>query len=121
MDTSSSPRILFSSDDYLLASPIRDVLRKGGFHVDLASSYQQLEQVWPSLRPEIVLFEVSRPDSIEPATASALRIKRLDASQFIGYLADANLRTFGLTGDAILSRDVTLLPETLRQIYTGKL
>lgn len=111
------PRILLSSDNHRLACPLRDVLLKAGFQVDLASDYHHLEQLWQQMRHDIVLLEVSHPNSVEPATASALRIKRLDALQFVGYLADANLRLFGLTGDAILSRDANRLPEALRKAY----
>lgn len=124
MSTSFSglpPRILFGSDNQLLISAISSALLNAGFHVDGANDYLHLETLWLQLRPDIVLVEVSRPDSIERATKSALRIKQQDARQFIAYLADGNLRMRGLTGDAILPRDPGVLPQALREAFMGKL
>jgi hypothetical protein len=114
----STPRILLSSDNHRLVSPVRNSLLKAGFNVDLASDYGHLEMLWQQLRHDIVLLEVSHPDSIESATKSAIRIKRQDAQQFIAYLADANLQAGGLIGDAIFSRDAHKLPQALRQMLS---
>jgi hypothetical protein len=109
-----SRRILLGSDNHHLISAVSSTLIKAGFHVDTANDYDHLEVFWMRTRHDIVLFEVSRPDSIESATESALRIKRQDARQFIAYLADANLQMSGLTGDAIFSRNLHTLPQALR-------
>jgi PleD family two-component response regulator len=109
-----SHRVLLSSDNHHLVSPLRNALLKAGFNVDLASDYSHLELLWQQLRHDIVLFEVSQSTSIEAATEAAVRIKRQDAQQFIAYLADANLQGSGLIGDAIFSRDADRLPSALR-------
>jgi hypothetical protein len=111
----STPRILLGSDNKQFTSGISNSLLGAGFHVDTADDYAHLESIWRHQRHEVILFEVSHEHSVEPATSAALRIKRQDASQFIGYLADHNLRSSGLTGDAILSRDARLLPTALRR------
>ena len=115
-----SPRILLGSDNRHLISAIRNALLKAGFHVETANDYNHLETLWQQVRHDIVLFEVSHPDSVEPATESALRIKRQNAQQFIAYLADGDLRMSGLTGDAILSRDTNRLPQALREALDEK-
>ena len=117
---SESPRILLGSDNQHLISAVSNALLKAGFKVETANDYNHLETVWQQLRPDIVLFEVSHPDSVEPATKSALRIKRQNAQQFIAYLADENLQMSGLTGDAILSRDTNRLPKALREALDEK-
>jgi|SRR5580698_3074661 PleD family two-component response regulator len=111
----SSPRILLSSDNHRLVLPLRNSLLRAGFNVDLASDYYHLELLWQQLRHDVVLLEVSHPDSVELATESALRIKRQDAQQFIAYIADVNLQASGLIGDAIFSRDAYSLPQSLRE------
>ena len=110
----SYPRILLGSDNQHLISALTNSLLKAGFDVETADDYRHLEALWQQLRHDIILFEVSHADSVESATESALRIKRQHAQQFIAYLADANLRMSGLTGDAILSRDSARLPQALR-------
>lgn len=116
----SPPRILLGSDNQHLISALRNALLKAGFHVETANDYNHLETLWQQLRHDIVLLEVSHPDSVESATESALRIKREDAQQFVAYLADANLRMSGLTGDAILSRDTARLPQALLHALNGE-
>ena len=115
--SNASPRILLSSDSHHLISSVRNALLRAGFSVDLASDYGHLELLWQQLRHDVVLFEVCQPSSIESATESAIRIKRQDAQQFIGYLADASMQMSGLTGDAIFSRDAHKLPQALREIF----
>jgi PleD family two-component response regulator len=114
---SPSLRILLSSDNHRLISPLRNALLRAGFFVDLASDYRHLELLWQQLRHDVVLLEVTYPDSVEPATETALSIKRQDAQQFIGYLADSALQMSGLTGDAIFSRDARSLPKALRDVF----
>lgn len=113
---SPSPRVLLSSDNHRLISPLRNSLLRAGFYVDLASDYRHLEMLWQQLHHDVVLLEVTYPDSVESATEAALRIKSQDAQQFIGYLADAALQVCGLTGDAIFSRDAQRLPRALREV-----
>ncbi len=116
----SQPRILLGSDNQNLISALSNSLHQAGFDVDTADGYIHLETLWQAARHDIVLFEVSQPDSIELATESALRIKRQNAQQFIAYLADTNLRMSGLTGDAIFSRDTNQLPRALREALAEK-
>ena len=112
---SESPKILLGSDNKHLVSAVSNALLRAGFHVDTADNYGHVETLWSQLRHDVVLLEVSHPDSVESATESALRIKRQHGQQFIAYLADGNLRMSGLTGDAILSRDTNRLPQALRE------
>jgi CheY-like chemotaxis protein len=116
----SPPRILLGSDNQRLISGVSHALMKAGFNVDTANDYIDMETLWRQSRQEVVLIEVSHPDSIEPATTSALRIKRQNAQQFIAYLADAALQMSGLTGDAIFSRDTNRLPQALRELISEK-
>lgn len=118
---SQSPRIILGSDNQHLVSAVTTSLVKAGFDVETATNYGHLEELWHKVRHDVVLFEVSHSDSIEPAIESAIRIKRQDAQQFIAYLADANLHASGLTGDAILSRDTSRLPQALREALDGRL
>ncbi|GEM_PF-6949768 len=114
--TQSTPRILLGSDKHRLVIPLRNVLLKARFTVDLGSDYRHAELLWGELRHDIVLLEVSHPRSIESAIATALRIKGRDPRQFIAYLTDSALESSGLTGDAILPRDPERLPRALREI-----
>jgi len=117
---SDSPRILLGSDNQNLVSAVGHALVKAGFNVDTANDYIDLETLWRQARQEVVLIEVSHPDSIEPAINSALRIKRQNAQQFIAYLADTTLQMSGLTGDAIFTRDTNRLPQALREVISGR-
>jgi DNA-binding response OmpR family regulator len=117
---STSPKIVLGSDNKHLVSAVSNALLKAGFHVDTANDYTHVETLWQQVRHEIILLEVSHPNSVESATESALRIKRQNAQQFIAYLTDANLRMSGLTGDAILSRDTNRLPQALHQLLRDK-
>ena len=115
-----SPRIVLGSDNRHLISAVKNALLNAGFNVETANDYTDLETLWQQLRHDIVLFEVSHPDSVEPATESALRIKRQNAQQFVAYLVDKDLQMSGLTGDAILSRDTKILPQALREAIDEK-
>jgi len=68
-------------------------------------------------RYAMVLLEVTGEHAVEPAVAAALNVKRSNAEQFVGYLADANLDTSGLAGDAVLPRSGAKLKERLRQYF----
>jgi CheY-like chemotaxis protein len=117
----SSPRILLGSDNQHLISAVSNALLKAGFNVETANDYTHLETLWRQSRHDVVLLEISRPDSVESATRLALRIKQQDPQQFIGYLADVSLQMSGLTGDAILSRDTAKLPQALRAALEAEL
>lgn len=110
----SPPRIVLGSDNYHLSRAMKQSLHEAGFTVDLAYDYIHLESLWQQHHHEIVLIEVAYHHSIEPAVHTALRLKQQDASQFVGYLADAVLANSGLTGDAVFPRDARHLPEALR-------
>lgn len=111
----TAARILLTSDNHLLVSPLRNALLRAGFKVDVASDYSHLDLLWQELHPEIVLIEVSDIGAVEAATQAALRIKHCDSQQFVAYLADAQLQMSGLTGDAIFPRDAARLPRILRE------
>jgi CheY-like chemotaxis protein len=117
----SSPRILLGSDNQHLISAVSNALLKAGFNVETANDYTHLETLWRQSRHDVVLLEISRPDSVESATRLALRIKQQDPQQFIGYLVDVSLQMSGLTGDAILSRDTSKLPQALRAALEAEL
>lgn len=117
----STPRILLGSDHHRLVIPLRNALLKAGFAVDLGSDYRHAELLWSELRHDVVLLEVSHSRSIEPAIATALRIKGRDPQQFIAYLTDAMLEGSGLIGDAILPRDAERLPHALREVMDNML
>ncbi len=65
-------------------------------------------------RYDLVLLEVSSEQAVEPAVEAALRVKRADAAQFVGYLADSSLSASGLGGDGIFPRNAIKLPAALR-------
>jgi hypothetical protein len=45
---------------------------------------------------------------------TALRVKRGNTGQFVGYLADSTLESSGLAGDAVFPRNTAKLPAMLR-------
>ncbi len=110
-----APRILLGSDSEHLDSSAQEALVQAGFRVDVASGYEQAEQLWNRDRHDVVLIEVSYAISVDPAVQLALRLKRQDRRQFVGYLADPILHTSGLAGDALFSRDSRRLAAALRR------
>jgi hypothetical protein len=115
---SSFPFILLASDSPRTAEGLyRDLLREG-FRVHFAPGYAQIEPLWQQHRHDVVLLEVSNPQSVETAVDIALRLKRRDARQFVGYLADPVLHTSGLAGDAIFPRSPHHLPQALRDHFS---
>jgi hypothetical protein len=113
----SAPHILFASDNHRVAGPLHRSLQQAGFHVQLAQDYYELESLWQQHRHRVVLIEVSSLHSIEAAVDVAMRLKRHDANQFVGYLADPILRTSGLAGDAIFPRNSPHLSQALREHF----
>lgn len=108
-----TPFILLSGDNARTAFPLYLALVERGFRVQFASTYIELELLWQQQRYPIILLEVSDAGSVEAAVNAAMRLKRQDRSQFVGYLADPILRTSGLAGDAIFPRDSGQLAKAL--------
>jgi len=116
-DTSDLPLILLASDELRLASNLQRALRQQRFAVVLAPEYRDLESLAQSHHNAIVLLEVSRHQSVEAAVETAMRIKRSNASRFVGYLADRLLHNSGLAGDGIFPRNAQHLTEALRNHF----
>lgn len=116
-DPEHFPLIMLSGDNARTAYNLHRALRDEGFDVQFAAPYHELEPMWRELRPPMVLLEVSGPHSVEAAVHAALRLKRLDPLQFIGYVADPALHTSGLAGDAIFPRTSDQLADALRRHF----
>lgn len=116
---SVSPSILLASDSARQGSTMHRALQGSGFPIHYAGDYSQLDALLDGGEYDVVLLEVTGAHAVEPAVAAALRVKRANADQFVGYLADADLETSGLAGDAIFPRSVSRLPETLRSFFLG--
>src|SRR5579875_2065574 len=84
------PWILLASDSKDMGRAVGKVLREAGFQVQVAGDYSRLEDAMDERRYDLVLLEVSSEQAVEPAVEAALRVKRADAAQFVGYLADAS-------------------------------
>ena len=112
--TSENPSILLASDRERLGSSLHQALREAGFHVDFAGDYAHLDTHLHRRPFDMVLLEVTGAHAVEPAVATALRVKRANAEQFVGYLADSTLDSSGLAGDGIFPRSAGKLPEALR-------
>ncbi len=105
--------ILLVSDSERHGTLIHRALVQHGFLIEYAGDYSQLDARLNQQKYDVVLLEVTGIHAVEPAVAAALRVKRVDAQQFVGYLADPSLEASGLTGDAILPRNAARLPEAL--------
>jgi hypothetical protein len=116
----SYPPILLASDNSRVAESLHRVLTQAGFVVQLAPSYRAAGMIWEQHRHPMVLLEVSNVRSVEAAVDAAMNIKRLDAGQFVGYLADPILRTSGLAGDAIFPRSIEQLTEAIRNHFESE-
>lgn len=123
---SSVPFILLASDNRRGAEHLHRSLQQEGFTVQLASGYSDLEDhnfeqrdsATLSPHPQgVVLLEVTDPRSVEAAVDVAMRLKRRNASQFVGYIVDPILHTSGLAGDAVFPRSVRHLPRALRDFF----
>jgi len=95
-------------------------LQEQGFSIEFVGDYSQLEAQLHAQPYDLVLLEVTGEHAVEPAVAAALRVKRANAKQFVGYLADASLETSGLAGDAVLPRNATKVPEALRRFIADE-
>lgn len=115
--TTTQPLILLSGDNTRSALLLQHALVEEGFGVELAPGYSELEAQWGQRRYPMVLLEVSGPQGVEDAVDAALRLKRRDPGQFVGYLADPALHTSGLAGDAIFPRVSRQLAKALKRYF----
>jgi len=109
------PTILLASDTGRLGTSLHRVLRDEGFDVHYAGSYSACDGSLHNRTFDMVLLEVTGEYAVELAVETALRIKRGNRAQFVGYLADPSLNASGLAGDGVFPRSTTQLPETLRR------
>jgi len=108
------PLILLASDAEDRGQAVGRILKDAGFRVRFAGEYARLEGAMDEHRYDLVLLEVSSEQAVEPAVEAALRVKRTNAAQFVGYLADPSLSASGLGGDGIFPRAAGKLPGALR-------
>jgi hypothetical protein len=113
----SSPHILLAGDNGKAAESTHQTIARAGFRVQLAQGYSDVDALLAEHGHDVVLLEVSGSHTVEAAVETAIRLKRQDASQFVGYLADPILLTSGLTGDAVFPRAVNQLPQALRNFF----
>lgn len=111
--------ILLASDSERLGSSLHRALSEHGFQVHFAGHYDGLEAHLVRHRFDMVLLEVSSEYAVEPAVEAALRVKRINSGQFVGYLADPSLDASGLAGDGVFPRNATKLPTVLRSFVAG--
>ncbi len=109
-----SPSILLASDSEALGLAIRQTLADEGFLIQYAGNYAQLDASLKDEQFDMILLEVTGEHAVESAVETALRVKRANPGQFVGYLADPVLDASGLAGDAVLPRSPMKLPGKLR-------
>jgi DNA-binding NtrC family response regulator len=107
--------ILLASDSERHGKSVHQLLKEDGFAIDYAGSYSRIEDHLRGKDFDVVLLEVTGEHAVEPAVDAALRVKRTNAAQFVGYLADADLESSGLAGDAVFPRNAEKLREALRR------
>jgi DNA-binding NtrC family response regulator len=110
--------ILLASDSERHGKSIHQLLKEDGFVIDYAGDYSGIENHLDGKDFDVVLLEVTSEHAVESAVDAALRVKRANARQFVGYLADADLETSGLAGDAIFPRNTARLRHALRQFLS---
>lgn len=111
------PSILLASDTDRLGSSLQRTLQEHGFEVAYAGNYAGIQRILSQQSYDVILLEVTAEYAVEDAVAAALRVKRANAEQFVGYVADAGLEASGLAGDGIFPRSTTRLPEMLRKFF----
>lgn len=111
------PSILLASDTDRMGNSLHRALQEGGFDVAYAGNYTGIQRILSRQSFDLVLLEVTGEYAVEDAVATALRVKRANAEQFVGYLADTGLEASGLAGDGIFPRSTTRLPEVLRSLF----
>lgn len=116
----SLPWILLASDSEDRGQAVSRALEDAGFRVQLAGGYSGVEDAMDGERYDMVLLEVTSEEAVEPAVEAALRVKRANAAQFVGYLADARLSSSGLGGDGIFPRSASSLPAALRALVANE-
>jgi len=107
--------ILLASDSERHGKSMHHLLKENGFAIDYAGSYSGVDAHMEGRNFDVVLLEVTSEHAVESAVDAALRVKRANAGQFVGYLADADLETSGLAGDAVFPRNAEKLREALRR------
>ena len=90
------------------------LLERAGFQVEYAGDYSRLDHALQARDFDAILLEVTGEHAVEAAVAAALRVKRVNARQFVGYLADPSLHSSGLAGDGIFPRSPNRLSAALR-------
>lgn len=113
----TAPSILLASDSPRLGTSMCRILEGSGFPIHYAGDYSQIDALLRDRPFDIVLLEVTGTHAVEAAVEAALRVKRADASQFVGYLADPDLDASGLAGDAVFPRSMSRLPDLLRSFF----
>ena len=116
----ASASILLASDSERHGNSIHQLLKEDGFAIDYAGSYSEIEDHIKEREFDVVLLEVTGEHAVESAVDAALRVKRANAGQFVGYLADADLETSGLAGDAVFPRNTEKLRQALRRLLLGR-
>jgi hypothetical protein len=119
ISSASFPLILLASDYPDLAERVYSSLREGGLNVEFAPGYPELESLAHARPNAIALLEISEQQSVEAAVDLALRLKRRNVNQIVGYLADPILHMSGLAGDGIFPRSAYQLPAALRRHFEG--
>jgi hypothetical protein len=109
------PTILLASDTERLGTSLDRALRDEGFAVRFAGDYSGCDAHLREDVFDLVLLEVTGEYAVERAVEAALRIKRANAAQFVGYLADPSLNASGLAGDGVFPRSTARLAEELRR------
>lgn len=109
----ASPSILLASDSERHGNYIHQLLKEEGFAIDFVGDYSRIDPEVHGKDFDVVLLEVTGEHAVESAVDTALRLKRANAAQFVGYVAD--LETSGLAGDAIFPRNARKLREALRR------
>lgn len=116
----ADPAILLASDSERLGSSMHRMLQEKGFDIAYAGDYAALEAQMHLRSFDVVLLEVTGEHAVESAVEAALRVKRANAQQFVGYVADQELDASGLAGDAVFPRNATRLPEALRSFFSSE-
>lgn len=113
----NKPTILLASDTERLGTSLHRALRDEGFNVHYAGPYSGCDARLRDEAFDVVLLEVTGEYAVELAVEAALRIKRSNRAQFVGYLADPALNASGLAGDGVFPRSTARLPEELRRFF----
>jgi|HubBroStandDraft_5_1064220.scaffolds.fasta_scaffold174719_2 PleD family two-component response regulator len=111
----ADPSILLASDSERHGKMMHRALQQQGMAIEYAGDYSQVDDLLGARNYDVVLLEVTGEHAAEQAVAAALRVKRANAKQFVGYLADASLKSSGLAGDAVYPRNPVKVEEAVRK------